>query len=69
MNNWQKVYTSSNPLHANLVRDVLETNGLKAFLMDKKDSSYGMFGQLEVYVDKKQVVTAIKIIEDEVSFK
>ncbi|MEN7550647.1 hypothetical protein AAG747_22195 [Rapidithrix thailandica] len=38
-------------------------------IIDKADSSYNNFGEKEIYVDRKNVIRALKIIEDEVRFE
>lgn len=69
MKNWQKIFASTNRIQASLVRDVLEGNQIEAILMDKQDSSYGIFGQLEVYVNQEKVLPALKVIKDEIRFE
>ncbi len=68
MNNWQKVYTTPALHRAEIVRAILEENHLKPILVNKKDSTY-LFGNYEVYVSPDQVLSAIKIITDEIQFE
>jgi hypothetical protein len=69
MKDWQKVFSSPNPFQASLVQQVLESSELQAILLNKQDSAYGVFGDVEIYVPKKSVLKAIKIINDEIDFK
>lgn len=69
MQNWEKVYTTQDRLRAEIVRSVLEESGYPAVILDKRDSSYNDFGEREVYVNKEDVVAALKIIEDEIEFE
>ncbi len=69
MKGWQKVFSSSNHFQSSLVQQVLESNGLPAILLNKKDSAYGVFGEAEVHVPKQDVMQAIKIINDEIDFR
>ncbi len=65
--NWQKVYTTDLQYRANIVKSVLAEHNIQAVIIDKKDSAYH-FGHFEVYIAPEQVLTAIKIIEDGISF-
>jgi len=69
MKDWQKVFSSKNPFQAELVRDILEGNDFQAITLNKQDSAYGVFGEVEVYVPRISVLPALKIIKDEISFK
>ena len=69
MKDWRKIFSSQNPFQAELVRDVLEGNDFQAITVNKQDSAYGVFGEIEVYVPKESVLPALKIIKDEISFE
>lgn len=69
MSNWSKVYESKQPYRTEIVKDILEQNGIKSIIMNKKDSAYYIFGQLEVHVEAEKVLTALKIIQDDIKFK
>jgi len=65
---WSKVYESKEPYRAEIVKDILDQKGINAVVMNKKDSAYYIFGQLEVHVEAKSVLNALKIIEDDIKF-
>ena len=69
MSKWSKVYESKKPYRSEIVKDILEQNGIKAIVMDRKDSAYDIFGQLEVHVKAEEVLTALRIIEDDIKFE
>ncbi|MDW7695462.1 DUF2007 domain-containing protein [Flammeovirgaceae bacterium SG7u.111] len=69
MSNWKKVYSTTNLYQAELVKTVLEGNNITSIIMDKRDSSYNNFGEKEVYVTDTDVLEALKIIENEVTFE
>ncbi|MCF6359924.1 MAG: DUF2007 domain-containing protein [Cyclobacteriaceae bacterium] len=50
MSKWSKVYESKLPYRAEIVKDILDQKGINAIIMNKKDSAYDIFGQLEVHV-------------------
>jgi Zn-dependent membrane protease YugP len=68
MSKWQKVYTDTQMHRAEIVRSILEENGLNAVMVNKKDAAY-LIGHYEVYVLPDDVLKAIKIIKDDIQFK
>jgi hypothetical protein len=61
--NWVKVYTTENPVTAELIKQGLIENDIAAVIMNKKDSSYQTFGIIEVLVNKKDVEQAESYIQ------
>ncbi len=59
---WTCVYTSSYEHLAELVRVHLAEHDIEAVVMNKKDSSYQNFGQLEVFVPEEDKNTAEALI-------
>ncbi|MGY0039546.1 putative signal transducing protein [Pedobacter sp. NJ-S-72] len=57
-NNWVKVYTTENPVTAEIIKQGLIENDIAAVIMNKKDSSYQTFGIIEVLVNQKDFDTA-----------
>lgn len=57
-NNWIKVYTTENPVTAEIIKQGLIENDIAAVIMNKKDSSYQTFGIIEVLVNKKDAEAA-----------
>ena len=68
MSKWQQVFRTENRARAELVKGLLESHGLMPILLDKKDSAYQLFGYFDVLVEAEEVLTAIKIIQDEIQF-
>ena len=67
MSNWQKVYFDKTEYRAEIVRAVLEDNGLQPVLINKKDSTYHL-GQFEVHVAPGNVIRSLIIIKDDIKF-
>ena len=66
--NWIKIYTSTDPFKIELLKGFLDQNNIVAMSINKKDSSYLAFGEIELLVDAKDVMkakTLIKKQEDE----
>jgi hypothetical protein len=51
--NWVKVYTTKDPVTAEILKQGLIENDIAAVIMNKQDSSYQTFGTIEVLVNKK----------------
>ena len=67
--NWEKVFSSVDDFRATLVRLTLESRGVQAIIINKKDTAYNNFGEQEVYVNRQDVLPALKIIQDEIRFE
>jgi len=65
---WQKVYEVSSPVRAEIVKGVLEQHGIVALIINKKESAYQIHGYYEVMVPNDQVLSAVNIIENEITF-
>ncbi|MCH1582462.1 MAG: DUF2007 domain-containing protein [Flavobacteriales bacterium] len=50
MDGWTLVHSDGQTFGAELVKSQLEAVGINAIVLNKRDSSYGMFGPVEVYV-------------------
>lgn len=66
---WSKIYETKKPYRAEIVKDILEQSGVTAIVLNKKDTAYDIFGQLEVHVKADEVLIALKIIEDDIRFE
>jgi hypothetical protein len=61
-NDWKLVYTSTDLYKIELIRGVLEGDGILSVEVNKKDSSY-LFGEIELYVQVNDVLKARQIID------
>ena len=62
--NWQVIYSTQHDYKAEIIKAVLEENGIKCFSLNKKDSAY-LFGEIELYVSPDNILRARQIIERE----
>jgi len=67
MDKWQKVYTDHLLHKAEIVKAILEEHNLNPVIINKQDSNYKI-GNFEIYVKPDEVLYAIKLIEDEITF-
>ncbi|HPE86369.1 MAG: hypothetical protein EOL88_06955 [Bacteroidia bacterium] len=58
---WIKIYTSGNPIHIDILQNMLLDENIKSVFIDKKDSAY-LFGDIELYVQQAHVLAARQII-------
>ncbi len=68
LGNWQKVYSTYYNYRAEIIKSVLEDQAIQSVIINKQDTSY-QIGQVEVYVTPENVLSAIKIIEDDIQFE
>lgn len=59
-----KIYSSNNPNQAIITKQMLEENGINVVILNKQDSSYLMFGSIELYVHEKEIIQAKKLLEN-----
>lgn len=50
MKNWFLLYTTQNFSQASIIKGMLEENSVPVLLINKQDSSYLNFGDIELYV-------------------
>lgn len=66
--NWKRIYQTEFNHQAQIVKEFLENHEIHAILLDKKDTSYKL-GLCEVYVLQEQVLIAINLIKENISFE
>ena len=58
MQGWVLVHSDSQTFGAALCRSRLEAAAIRCVVLNKRDSSYGMFGPVEVYVPAEDLEKA-----------
>lgn len=61
--NWTRVYSTRDPIKAELVKGMLKEEGIEAVELNKRDSCYGNFGSIEIYCHADQLLTALFILK------
>ena len=61
--NWTKIFASTDNFKVDLIASLLEQKGIRTVTISTKDSSYLMFGTIELFVKDKNVKQSKEIIE------
>jgi len=59
-----KILSTDNPNKAAIIKQMLEENNIKVVLLNKQDSSYLMFGLVELYVQGEQVEKTENLLKE-----
>jgi len=68
MRDWQSVYSDNREYRADIVKAVLDDEGMSPVKINKRISQYG-FGNFEIFVPPEDVLLAVKIIKEKVKFE
>ena len=63
MEPWNKIYATRNFAEATIIQGMLEENEIPVQVMNKQDSSYLNFGDIELYVPGHLTETARQLLE------
>ncbi|WP_372643741.1 DUF2007 domain-containing protein [Ancylomarina sp.] len=60
----KKIFSGISPVVIMGVKNLLESEGIECFEINKSDSSYvGLLGEIELYVDESQVEKAQNVLK------
>jgi hypothetical protein len=62
LKDWIKLYESTAPWQAEIVKALLESHEIPAILMNQRDSSYQLFGAAAVWVHQNDRQTAEALV-------
>jgi hypothetical protein len=60
--NWVKIFSSSNYYQSEMVKQALVGHQIESVLLNKQDTTYRTFGEVEVYIHQEDFSNAIEII-------
>ncbi|MCH7658364.1 MAG: DUF2007 domain-containing protein [Bacteroidetes bacterium] len=60
---WVRAYDTQQEYIAELARAVLSDNDIESVVINKKDSSYHFFGDIEIYVKRDNILRAKLILK------
>ena len=64
---WEMIFSTTLLYRAEIIKGLLEEEGIQCVIVNKQDSSYIAFGEIELFVPREDVLTAKKIMEGNVS--
>lgn len=64
MDNWVSVFTTNEEFEAERITELLIDSNIPAVILNQKDSSYIMLGEINVMVNKEQKEEAEKVIKN-----
>ena len=64
MQGWFRLYTTRNYLEANIIKGMLEENNIQAIILNMQDSSYLVFGEIELYVPMHLKDIALHLLDN-----
>jgi hypothetical protein len=62
MSNWQKIFSTRAYAEAAIIKGMLEENQVPVQILNKQDSSYPMFGDIQIFVPAHLQQTASELI-------
>ncbi len=62
MKHWDKIFSTKNLAEASIIQGLLAENEVPVQVLNKQDSSYPMFGDIELYVPAHLHITAKQLI-------
>ncbi len=60
--NWIKIFTSTNFFQSEMAKQMLIENHVDAVVLNKQDSSYSNFGNIEVYIHRDDFSHAVELM-------
>jgi len=61
--NWINIFSSTDFVYVEILKHILFDNNIQAVSINQKDSSYLMFGTIDIYVKAEQEKSARELIE------
>jgi len=61
--NLRKVFVADKEYKINIIQEILKENNIDSIILNQKGSSFPV-GEVELYVNEKDEVRALKIIDD-----
>ena len=63
--NWINIFNSANPIEVEIIKQMLDENNITAVSLNKQDSSYNMFGSIDLYVKEENQIIALQLIKEQ----
>ena len=63
--NWINIFSSANLIEVEIIKQMLDENNITAIILTKQDSSYNMFGAIDLYVKAENQTIALQLIKEQ----
>ena len=63
MNDWTAIFETAKPYEAEMIKDILDNNGIESVILNQQDSSYKLFGNVYVMVQTEDSEKATEILK------
>ncbi len=63
-NSWTLIYETASPLEAEIILSMLHGNDIHAVELNKRDSSYLAFGNIQLYCPQNEAHQALQLIKE-----
>lgn len=61
---WKQVLLTAFDYQAEMAKSILEENGIRAVVLNHRESVYKVYGEYEVYVEEKSESEALELLKD-----
>ena len=59
------IFSSANPIEVEIIKQMLDENNITAVILNKQDSSYNMFGSIDLYVKEENRTISLQLINEQ----
>ena len=61
---WTLIYTTTQSFEAEMIKQNFSNHNIEAVILNKRDSTYTTFGELEVYIRDEDKAEALNLIKE-----
>jgi hypothetical protein len=61
--NWEKIFSTTERYRVEILKTLLEEEEITSVIVNKQDSSYISFGEIELYVRREDILKAKRIAD------
>lgn len=62
--NWISIFSTPHTWQAEIAKQILSENGIEAVVINKRDSSYTVFGEVEVFIPKEDAEKSKELLKN-----
>ncbi len=61
---WVEIFMTAHEYKASIAKELLENEGVKAVVLNQRDSAYQAFGEIGIYVEEKDAEIAALLLKN-----